>query len=68
MENMLKNVRDANYRAFNIKNSPNKSGFIANSSYLAFVRQRVLLQSLKRQVIPVGMSTYGLKYFPVKPP
>lgn len=62
---MLKNTGETNYRAFILENSQNKSGFIAKSAYLAFVRQRVRLLSLKRPIIPVGRVTYG--YFPVKP-
>lgn len=65
---MVKNMGDANYSALILKYSLNKSDIIAKSSYLAFVRQSVRRQSLKRQKIPVGIITYGLRCFPEKPP
>lgn len=58
---MIKNGNNVNYKVL-IRD------FIAKSAYLATVRQGVILQGLKRQVIPVGIITYGLRYFPVKPP
>lgn len=58
---MIKIVGDVSQQTSVSMNSQNTRSFLSKFSYLAYIRQRVLLQKYRRRITPAGSGVLRLK-------